>query len=331
MMNFRKFLAGAVVGSMGLISTSATAEVIAADGFSPASSDAGLAIETIAVERMDGTEGSKVAFELKEAIDGLRLDDEQWFEIVPTSAEYVDATFRGSADSSSSITELDDKKVTTCAEKDDDGDCIRNKVSYYSCSSYEVSLRYDIELIGSDGLVLYSVRDEDSSSTDYCADEESRPSVQRMTDRLAGALATRTRWALAPRYFRSDYRLLERRKGLEKADRKLFKQGLKLTKSDAAAACEVFEGLEANNPQQDSVLFNIGLCHESRRDFALAKTYYQRAENIEPGKWMTAESLERVANRIEAEAQFARRKDFLESRYAEAPASPETTDLTSAE
>ncbi len=317
-MNFRKYFAGVAAVSVGLIGTNAAAEVIAAGGYSPATSDAGLGIETIAVERMDGTEGSKVAFELKEALDGLRLDDEQWFEIVPTSAEYFDATFRGSADSNSSITELDDKKVTTCAEKDDDGDCIRNKVSYYSCSSYEVSLRYDIELIGSDGLVLYSVRDEDSSSTDYCTDEDSRPSIQRMTDRLAEALATRTRWALAPRFFRSDYRLLERRKGLEKADRKLFKQGLKLTKSNVEAACEVFEGLEATNPQHVSVLFNIGLCHESRRDFALAETYYARAESIEPGKWMTSESLERVAKRIRAEEQFARRKDILDLRYAEA-------------
>ena len=331
MMNFRKFLAVGVTASMGLIGTSAAAEVIAAGGYSPATSDAGLGIETIAVERIDGSDGSKVTFELKEALDGLRLDDEQWFEIVPTSAEYVDATFRGSADSNSSITELDDKKVTTCAEKDEDGDCIRNKVSYYSCSSYEVSLRYDIELIGSDGLVLYSVRDEDSSSRDYCTDEDSRPSVQRMTDRLAEALATRTRRALAPRFFRSDYRLLERRKGLEKADRKLFKQGLKLTKSDAEAACQVFEGLEANNPEQVSVLFNIGLCHESRRDFATAETYYARAESIEPGKWMTSESLERVAKRIQAEEQFARRKDILETRYAEAQAVPDSTEQTSAE
>ncbi|MEL7217039.1 MAG: hypothetical protein AAGK01_01255, partial [Pseudomonadota bacterium] len=182
-----------------------------------------------------------------------------------------------------------------------------------------------------DGRVLYSDRDEDSSSTDYCTDEDSRPSTRRMTDRLIEALATRTRWALAPRYFRSDYRLLERRKGLEKADRKLFKQGLKLTKSDASAACEVFEGLEENNPQQVSVLFNIGLCHESRREFEAAQDYYSRAENIEPGKWMTSESLERVSKRIEAEEQFAQRKEILEARYAEAEAAPSGDSVPAAE
>lgn len=330
-MNSRKCLSVALAASIALTGTHAAAEVIAADGFSPATSDAGLGVETISVEPFDGSDGSKVAFELKEALDGLRLDDEQWFEIVPSTAEFVDATFSGSADSNSSVTEQDDKRVTTCAEKDDDGDCIRNKVSYYSCSTYEVSLRYDVELVGSEGQVLYSVRDEDSSSRDYCTDEDSRPSIQRMRDRLAASFATRTRWALAPRYFRSDYRLLERRKGLEKADRKLFKQGLKLTKSDASAACEVFKGLEANNPQQVSVLFNIGLCHESRRDFALAETYYARAESIEPGKWMTNDSLERVAKRIEAESQFARRSEILTSRYAEAEAVSETPDLADAE
>ena len=306
------------IAFMGLVAaaTPAIAETINSGGYYPANSDAGLGLETIVVESIDGDEGAQATFELKRALDGLQIDGEQWFEVVPVDFEAADAFIRGSAETSSSVTDLEDKKVTTCVEKDDDGKCLRNKVSFYSCSRYSVTFYPDIEILRPDGSVLYSMRDEDRSSADYCNDEDSRPSLQRMGDRLVENFASQVRHSLAPRFRRSDYRVLERRKGLEKADRKLFKQALKLTKSDEDAACEVFKGLEANNPQQVSVLFNIGLCHEAAGDYALAEEFYQRALDVEPNKWETAEAMKRIDQQNAAEEQFAARAEILQARYA---------------
>ncbi|MDJ0641698.1 MAG: hypothetical protein QNJ15_02675 [Erythrobacter sp.] len=329
-MKFRTRLYAIASASVLCVSSPGVAETISSGGYYPANSDAGLGLETISVDAIEGPEGAKVAYEIKQALDGLTIDGEQWFEIVPADFDPVDAFIRGSADSSSSITELEDKKVTTCAEKDDDGKCVRNKVSYYSCSRYSVTFYPDIEILRPDGSVLYSVRDEDRSSTDYCSDQDSRPSVQRMGDRLIENFASRMRHALAPRFRRSDYRLLERRKGLEKADRKQFKQGLKLTKSDEEAACEVFKGLAENNPQQVSVLFNVGLCHEADGDYALAEDFYRRAWDAEPNKWMTDDALKRIEKQLRAEAQFAQRSEILETRYAEAAEQEPTAELADA-
>ena len=326
----RKGFAASAVTTIFAFAAPAMAEPIASGGYYPANSDAGLGLETITVDPIDGPEGAKVAYELKQALDGLTIDGEQWFEIVPSDFAAVDAVIRGSADSSSSITELDDKKVTRCVEKDDDGKCVRNKVSYYSCSRYSVTFYPDIEILRPDGSVLHSVRDEARRSTDYCSDEDSRPSVQRMGDRLIENFASTMRHTLAPRFRSSDYRLLERRKGLEKADRKQFKQGLKLTKTDEKAACEVFKGMVESNPQQVSVLFNVGLCHEAAGDYTLAEVFYRRAWDVEPDKWMTDDALKRIAKQQQAEEQFAQRAEILAARYAEAEAEEPASDLADA-
>ncbi|MEM7666710.1 MAG: hypothetical protein AAF250_12705 [Pseudomonadota bacterium] len=317
MTKIRSYFAGGIAVLSSMAAVGASAETIQAEGHFPANSDIGLGLELIAVDTIEGPVGAKVAFELKDALDGLRIGDEQWFEITRGDLETADAMFVGTADTSSSVTELDDKEVVSCAEKDSDDNCIRETTSYFSCRRYEASFFPDIELISANGDVIYSIRKEETASTDYCSDEETRPSVSDMSDDLMSSFAYRIRYMLAPRAVRSDYRLLEKRKGLEKPDRKLFKQGLKLTKTDEDAACDVFKGLEATNPQQSSVLFNVGLCHERAGDIALADELYRRASDADPGKWMIDEALERIGKKLEAEAQFAQRAEILQARYAQ--------------
>nr|WP_298926996.1 tetratricopeptide repeat protein [uncultured Erythrobacter sp.] len=313
---FRIVSSAAVLGTV-ITSGFAHAETISVAGHLPASSDAGLELEVIAIDPLDGNQGGKLGFELKKTLERARVDDDRWFDIAPGRSTPVDAVIQGSADSQSSITQLDDKEVRSCEKKNEDKKCIRYKTTYYDCNRFEVSLYPDIELVGRDGAVLYYERDELTRSEDHCDDSGSRPSRSEMTNGLVRSFAGRVRRALAPRNYSQDYRILERRKGLEKADRNAFKKAVKLTKTNEDAACDAFKAIEINAPTQPSVLFNVALCHERYGEYDLAREAYQRALDASPDKPMTLEAFDRVDNWERGRNQVAMRAEIMAARYAE--------------
>ena len=112
---------------------------------------------------------------------------------------------------------------------------------------------------------------------------------------------------LVPRFVRETPRLMERRRGLSRQDRRVFKDALKASNEDIGAACAAFRSLEEANPQHVSVLFNIGLCFESEDDLDGALEYYGRALEIEPGKDYPTAGQRRVRSRLSGEAQLEAR------------------------
>ncbi len=320
--------AGALCAGLALAATSVHAETLTVGAHLPASTDAGLEIETISVDTLSGSKGAQLAFELKDALQKARAQNETWFEVVAIGATSVDAVIQGSAGIESSVIELEPKGERKCAKKDEDKKCIRYKTTYYDCSRTEVSFYPDIEIIGRDGAILYAARDEISRSKEVCADTGSPPSISEMSESLVSGFAWRVRTALAPRFLEREYRILERRKGLEKADRKAFKQAVKLTKSDQDAACDAFKSLEASNPQHVSVLFNVAICHERNGEFALSLETLQRALAVEPQKLMALESVDRVDGWMRAEDQLAARVEILNRRYADVDGAGEVTEET---
>ncbi|MEL7190575.1 MAG: hypothetical protein AAGK17_13560 [Pseudomonadota bacterium] len=305
-------------------SAPAQAETLRLGAHLPAGTDAALDVEAIAVDDLGGSKGSQLAFELKEVLQKARVHDEPWFDVIAIGAGPVDAVIQGGANVDASVIELEPKRERKCDEKDDDGKCIRYRTDVYECTRTEVTFYPDIEVVGQKGRLLYASRDAISREKEICADFGPPPSIREMTDGLVGSFAWRVRNALAPRYYERDYRILERRKGLEKADRKAFKAAVKLTKSDEDAACEAFKALEVNNPTQVSVLFNSAMCHERAGDFDASLAVLERALAVEPKKLMALESVDRVEGWIKAEEQLAKRADILTQRYAAALAAQPT-------
>jgi Tfp pilus assembly protein PilF len=82
---------------------------------------------------------------------------------------------------------------------------------------------------------------------------------------------------------------------------------VKATDDNVTLACEGFEALEATNPAHVSVLFNIGLCHESRGELEGAIDYYGRALEVDPGRDYPTDGLRRVRSRMRAEEHLAQR------------------------
>ena len=162
----------------------------------------------------------------------------------------------------------------------------------------------DVRIATRDGRRLYAKSDFLSTAQTYCADSYSQPSADEMLDGLVQQFARNVRLDLAPEYRNEGIRVLESRSGIAKADRKAFREAIKLTKNDPYGACLGFKALEAGNPDDVSVLFNIGLCHEGEDDLDTAETFYRRVLAVEPGKDYAEAGLRRIASRRRADTQM---------------------------
>lgn len=316
-MNSKSAVLGMMSAALALAATPAQAETLSVSAYLPADTDAGLPIEAIAVDDIGGAKGAQLGFELKKALERVRVTGEQWFEIVPLGAAPVDVVIQGSASIQSAVIDLEPKRERKCVEKNDDKKCIRYRTNVYECSRTEVSFYPDIEIVGREGELIYTARNEISRSKEVCADVGSRPSISGMSDALVSNFAWRVRNALAPRFLERDYRILERRKGLAKDDRKAFKQAVKLTKTDENAACDAFKALEANNPQHVSVLFNVAMCHERDGAYEESLATLERALAVEPKKVVALESVDRVDGWLRGIDQLNARAEIMHSRYPE--------------
>ncbi|TRD10423.1 hypothetical protein FGU71_00070 [Erythrobacter insulae] len=316
---FRKTAGLAMAGAM-ITGAAVHAETLKIEGHLPAASDAGVEHQIIAIDDLNGAQGAKLGFELKTALERIRVDGDLWFDVAAFGSPGVEAVIQGSGDLQSSVTDVDPKQVRTCETKDAEENCIKYKTTAYDCSRYEMSFFPDIELVARSGEVLYSARDTLKSSTLYCTDEAERPSHGAMANVLIQQFSDRVRDELAPRYLRADYRVLERRKGLSEPDRDAFKQALRLTKSNEDAACDAFRALDEKYPRQASVVFNVALCFERAGEYGMARETYQRALNAEPNKPMTLEAMARVDNWERGEDQLNRRAAFLAAANSAPPA-----------
>ena len=297
---------GAVAAMAALLAApAAQAEVLPVAGVYPAGSEAALAIDTLAVEPFKGSQGPSLQFKIKERLEGVQIEGADWFVFRESENAEVQAVFKGSASHESIDERVDDKEVTKCIEKDDEGKCLRKRTTYIPCSKLTVRLFPDIRLVAVDGEEIFSFTARQSDSKTYCEDSSNSPSVSGLLSGLHSSVAGRIRNELAPKERRSEYRILERRKGMAKSDRGLFKDAIRMTKNDPLAACIGFQGLEATNSEQASVLFNIGLCKEGEGDLDAAQGYYERTIALLGDKQYTTEAMKRIGQRREANAQLA--------------------------
>ena len=217
-----------------------------------------------------------------------------------------------------------DKEVKSCLEEDD-GKCVRHRTTFIPCRSTTVQIFPDIRLHDAEGNELFKYATRSFVSEDYCEDDSDPPTVSDLLTRVKRNVARYIRYDLAP-YERSlDIRILERRKGMAKADRRPFKDAVRMTKHDPLAACLAFEALEANNAEQASVLFNIGVCKEGEGALDAAESYYMRTVANLGEKSYTSEALERIGERRKAVEQLGTRSAAQEPlETVPAPASSET-------
>ena len=303
------------------------AEVLTVEGVYPARTAGAVEIEEITVERFGGDVGEQLAIAITDRLEDVRLDSQPYFTIksatgggntyhiygaagaAPEEAPSgpVGATLRGTA--SGEVSEVRDgsEKRTRCVRRDDNKKCIEETVDVFRCRKMTVRFSPSLRLIAREGGTLYAADDDLVQSQRYCANDKSEPSPARMMDSMVDEFAQRVRYDLAPEFRRADVRIMESRKGLAKADSSAFRETVRLTKSDQAAACAQFEAMLASYPDHASLLFNAGLCAERDGRLEEAAELYQRTRMTADGRAYAQAGLDRVASRMRAERQLDRR------------------------
>lgn len=320
---FRILVGGA---AMALVPGGALAETLTVAGIYPAGEDAPSEVNEIAISEFSGRAGERLAFAIEDRLRSVVIQGEPWFAVTlngqggdvfiiregdPDSGRRTtversgpEALLRGAVNVEVGDTDSGTKEVKRCAERDASNKCVREVVDTYKCRDRNVTLRPDLRLAARDGRTLFSARDTRTATQRFCEDEREAPSIDAMIEGLVDSYANEIRYIFAPVQREEGIRVLETRKGMSRTDSTAFRNAVRLTTNDAYGACLAFEQLEASNPAHVSVLFNIGLCHESNGDLETAERYYNRTLAIEPGKDYAESGLDRIAARRRAEQQL---------------------------
>jgi len=319
-------ITGFAAGMAALGAQSAQAETLDVRGLYAANVDMPGFVETIVVDTIFGEAGADAEIAIQQKLGAASVDGDLYYRVLRAdapmngasvrvgnqqsvrSALAPDAILSGTVRADVIERRIEPRITKKCVERDEDDKCIKREEFPIPCWEMTVQLMPRLVLISDDGEQLYSNNAPLLRTARFCRDDSAIPSSLEIGDALIDELAQDIRLDLAPVERFQNIRVMETRKGLSKADRTAFKQAVKLTKEDQAAACRAFGELEAGNPAQVSVLFNIGLCHEARGDLERASDYYARALEISPNRSNPSAGMRRIASRQRADYQLAARE-----------------------
>lgn len=317
-----KFATGGIAAALAC--GAAQAETLPVAGIYAAETDAPSRARSIALDSFDGRWGERVAFAIDDALRGAVIEGRPYFAVTyagpnsgggsfrydrdadPNAARGgADAVMRGIADIDVRNEPDGTKDVEECAKRDDRDKCIEKQTVTYPCRLRTVELRPEVRLVARDGDLLYAKGDTLIASQRFCEDEDRPPAIEDVVKDLAYGFAAGVRTDLAPTYREEAFRILESRDGIAKADHNAFRAAVRLTKSDPDGACRAFAALEPSYPRDVSILFNLGLCHESKGELEDAVQQYEIVLGIKPGKIEAEDGLRRIASRQRAQQQLS--------------------------
>ncbi|MEJ5975628.1 hypothetical protein WG901_03210 [Novosphingobium sp. PS1R-30] len=294
-----------LTASVLLLTTAAQAEVLTVEGVYPADSDGAAAMKTIAVESFGGSDGADLAIRIEDALRAVEIDGRPYFRVLPSASGGADGVLRGTA-----TAEIKRERYTEqrerCVAKDANGKCTEKRKEDVRCTRRRIELVPNVRLIAvRDGALVHADSQLEQATDSRCEDNSSEQrSPETVVRELTGRIAGRLRGALAPTWRRESIRVLEDRKGLSREDGEKFKNALRLTKTDAGAACRQWQAIADANPGHAVTLFNIGLCDEAAGNLDGAERLYREAaQTSRAGN--VGDGLGRIAARRRASRQLA--------------------------
>jgi hypothetical protein len=293
---------------VALCAAPAAAETLPVSGVYPAGNDTAASLSTIAIEPFGGADGQQLAIAVGDKLRAATIDGEPYFRIVPggSGARY-DAVLQGTASAEADRRDSGTRDDDVCVERDDDHHCTKKEKRKIPCWDRVVRLVATVRLVGAGGAPIDGLDREDEQTQRWCEGDD-RPSTEAMTRQLAGLYADDLRAELAPVQRSEQVRVMETRKGLLDDDSRAFRDAVRLTKTDIEAACAAWSVLETRNPDYPAILFNLGLCAESRGDLKAAYDYYRHALAADHDTGYAQQGVGRIEGRWRANAQ-------LESRH----------------
>ncbi len=281
----------------------AQAEVLQVTGEFPANYREASLLRSLSIDRFDGQDGIALANAIERAMERTH------FELMGGRAgrHNAEASLSGAV-----VTGVEEnpfkKKEKRCVEKDKDGKCIKEAEVDVRCRQRIITLRADLRMVrNQDGRVVYSQSKPFRDDTSWCEGQNPYRSVEETVQAGIQQIANSVRYDIAPSVQTYDIRVRESTKGMAKDAAKRFKDLVKLTKRDPAGSCAGWSQMQAAGPHP-SILFNVGLCAEQRRDYEGAVALYRQASQYgaTEGGEGASRALRLIAGREDAQARARR-------------------------
>jgi len=302
-------LAGALVA--GFSATAAPAETLRISGLYPANVDGVALIESISIENFGGSDGSALGFALEAQLGSISFDGERYFTIMASrSATDPQAILSGSA--TAGVDQYNTTEYRSrCVERDEKDKCIKRKSIEVPCEKRVIDFRANIRLARfEDGQTIFTDGPSKKHEQTVCGRDESFSSSESEIRKMIDSVAYELRRDLAPIRLTQKIRVLERRKGMAKAQAKFFKAAVKMTKKGEAEACRMFDNMAAGGAPHGSITFNRALCAEQRGELDTALSLYADAD-LQLGGNKTSDDTRRVFSHQRALADWDARMAAL--------------------
>ena len=275
-MRFTSLLAG--LGLALSVHAPARAEIFDMDGQFPAPfRDVSLA-RSIGIDRIGGRDGMALSLAIEQQLGRRGPDGRPHFDLIALSRGGPDADAIVSGMADASIRKSDVKrKVEQCVEKQD-GACKKKEKVETTCLQEMVAFSSTLRVASaSDGRILYTETRPQSETIVTCPGDKQDRDPRDVIDKMVRKAADRFADDIVPRHERYRIRLREGREGMDKAMAQAFKDSIRLSQRDPAAACTQWTGMNQSLPGHPALLFNLGLCAERDGDYATAGRLYAQA------------------------------------------------------
>ncbi len=273
--------------------------------------------KTVAVMPFAGPDGQAVAAEFEAVLGGINIDEKQYFTVVDRSAidktvselklgqsGLVDAgtaakigdlvgaqgIYTGVVTQSAWNDSRYQETRQECAAREikrdargklTEGSCISwrsrpvsciRRVATFACSPKLIEVRT--------GKVLYTHNLTGSADAAACQDGRPLPGGPELLDKAQEQVKAQFRKDIAPHYVTRQITLMDDTAGMTSTEAKdRLKQGLEYAdKGRMDQACEHWGTARVLSPNAPSVLYDLGVCAESRGDFDAALGLYREAD-----------------------------------------------------
>ena len=275
--------------------------------------------KAVAVLPFSGRQGGEFAAELEGVLGSISIDDKPYFTLVDRAAIdktiseqqlsqsglidaktaagigrmlgaqgiYTGAVTLASA-SDSPYTERRSECVQRQIKRDDkgkqyEGACIRYRYYNVSCTKRLAQFAASPKLIEvATGKILYSRNLKGTASSAGCEDGTPAKGAEELLETAKNAVKQEFRKDIAPFYETREIALLDATAGIDSGTaREKLKQGIEFAgKGRMDNACELWGEAGNLSPNSPSLVYNLGVCAESRGDAEAALTLYKKAEKL---------------------------------------------------
>ncbi len=304
--------------------------------------------KSVAVVPFNGPDGANFAAEIEGVLGSINIDDRPYFSLVdrqsldrviseqkfsqsglvdPNTAARLGRMVGAQGIYTGTVTASDVKERRyreqrrECVEREakkknagffDVPKCLRYRNYTVNCLKRDVTFAVTPKLIDvSTGRVLYSRNLGNSTSSSGCSDGTQPKSGDELLEGVKATAKAQFRKDVAPFYTTVEIGLMDTTDGIPTAEPKdSLKRGLEYAaRGRLDAACELWGAARIQAPASPALLYNLGVCAESRGDADAALSLYRQADKLlgKPDDDITA-ALNRVSavikNRKKLEQQL---------------------------